>query len=162
MKGLAVRKKNKPIPKQDPLKAKKLRALKRLRDPGRPQTVRQRIDPFKLEFFAGYDARLDYVAQEFKVSIPTLQRFIFDTYGYDYETLKLVFADKVDLALRQKQVSMAMGGSEKLLIHLGKTRLKQRETTEVINHNLNTNTDATKEELEEARAALEIKNSFSS
>jgi hypothetical protein len=35
--------------------------------------------------------------------------------------------------LRRRQYDVAMGGDIKMLVHLGKTRLGQRETTEIIN-----------------------------
>jgi hypothetical protein len=136
---------------------KKTAPKKRQRD-----YAQERISKDKLEVFAGYEAKVEYLCHYFDVSRATLHRFITKEYGHDYETLKSVFADKIDVSLKQKQIQVALSGDVKMLIHLGKVRLKQREVSEVVNTNFNTNTEATKDEVEEARAALEIKHSFRS
>ena len=88
---------------------------------GRP---RAKLDPAEIEKLASIGATQREIAQWFKISKPTVERYLRNP------RLREVFErgnTAFDLSIRRKQAELAMNGNVTMLIWLGKQRLGQRD-----------------------------------
>lgn len=79
----------------------------------------------------GYQASVREVARDLEISVNTLQDHIRHKFDMTWSEFFNIHRQVGFLSLRQKQFHMAMAGSEKLLIFLGKNWLGQSENVQV-------------------------------
>lgn len=96
-------------------------AVQVLNPVGRPRKV---LDAEGVAKLAAIGCSINTIAEFYNVSVQTIMENFHNAYQDGYQA--------VSSRIRSKQVELALNGNVPMLIHLGKTMLKQKEITEVV------------------------------
>jgi hypothetical protein len=97
---------------------------------GRPPKAIEAIDGAELKKLMAFHPSRQEAADWFEVSVSTLDRFIKREYACTYEEFRDKGFVRTKMAIKRKQIEMALSGDRVMLIWTGKQYLGQSEKIE--------------------------------